>query len=68
MYRVRLAGLEAGDLRVKVLLTSDQVRVPVCQEEVTHVYNDRDDLGPAARPGAATPEAIRKVSAPGAQP
>ncbi len=68
VYRVRLAGLEAGDLRVKVLLTSDQVRVPVCQEEVTHVYNDRDDLGPAARPGAATPEAIRKVSAPGAQP
>lgn len=68
VYRVRLAGLEAGDLRVKVLLTSDQVRVPVCQEEVTHVYNDRDDLGPAARPGTATPEAIRKVAAPGQNP
>jgi uncharacterized repeat protein (TIGR01451 family) len=68
VYRVRLAGLEAGDLRVKVQLTSDQVRVPVCQEEVTHVYNDRDDLGPDARPGAAKPEAIHKVSGPGQNP
>jgi len=59
VYRVRVAGLEAGDLRVKVQLTSDQVRAPVVQEEVTHVYNDRDDTGP---------DAIRRVSGPGEKP
>ncbi len=68
VYRVRVAGLEAGDLRVKVQLTSDQVRVPVIQEEITHVYNDRDDAGPDLRPGGVKPDAIRKVSGPGEKP
>jgi uncharacterized repeat protein (TIGR01451 family) len=68
VFRVRVAGLEAGDLRVKVQLTSDQVRVPVIQEEVTHVYNDRDDSGPELRPGTAKPDTIQKASGSEANP
>ncbi len=42
MYRVRVRGLEPGDLRVRVQLLTDEMRdVPVTKEESTRVYSDR---------------------------
>lgn len=37
-YRVRASGIEAGDLRFKVNMTSDQLTEPVTETESTHVY------------------------------
>lgn len=42
MYRLRVRGLEPGDLRVRVQLLTDEMRdVPVTKEESTRVYSDR---------------------------
>ncbi len=42
MYRVRVRGLEPGDLRVRVQLLTDEMRdVPVTREESTRVFADR---------------------------
>ncbi|MDY0169260.1 MAG: DUF11 domain-containing protein, partial [Thermoguttaceae bacterium] len=42
VYRVRVRGLEPGDLRVRVqLLTDEMGDVPVTKEESTRVYSDR---------------------------
>jgi uncharacterized repeat protein (TIGR01451 family) len=39
-YRVRVQGLEAGDLRIRVQITTDEIRTPVTKEESTRVYAD----------------------------
>ncbi len=42
MYRVRVRGLEPGDLRTRVQVLTDEMRgVPVTKEESTRVYSDR---------------------------
>lgn len=38
VYRVVVRGTEAGDVRFKVVLTSDQVVAPVEETESTHIY------------------------------
>ena len=40
-YRVRVQGLQPGDLRVRVQLTTDEIRTPVTKEELTKVYQDQ---------------------------
>ncbi|MBN2474431.1 MAG: DUF11 domain-containing protein [Pirellulales bacterium] len=39
-YRVRVQGIQAGDLRVPVQLSTDEMREPVTKEESTRVYAD----------------------------
>ena len=39
-YRVRARCLRPGDLRVRVQLTTDEIRTPVTKEESTMVYSD----------------------------
>lgn len=39
-YRVRIAGLEAGDQRVTVLVDADDLTRPIRREESTRVYGD----------------------------
>jgi len=39
-YRVRVQGLQPGDLRIRVQLTSEELRDPVVKEESTRVYAD----------------------------
>jgi uncharacterized repeat protein (TIGR01451 family) len=39
-YKVRVKGLVAGDTRVKVKLTCDQIKVPVTKEENTRFYRE----------------------------
>lgn len=39
-YRVRVKGLQPGDLRVSVQLASDELQTPVTKEESTHVFAD----------------------------
>lgn len=39
-YRVRVQGLKPGDLRLRVHLTSTELRDPVVKEESTRVYSD----------------------------
>ncbi len=42
MYRIRVRGIEPGDLRTRVQLLTDEMRgVPVTKEESTRVYSDR---------------------------
>jgi uncharacterized repeat protein (TIGR01451 family) len=38
VYRVRVKGIQAGEARFRVQLTSDQVRTPVIKEESTRFY------------------------------
>ncbi len=40
-YRVRVQGLQAGDLRVQCQLLTDEMRTPVTKEEGTQVYADQ---------------------------
>ena len=40
-FRIRAQALQAGDLRVKMQLQSDDMRQPVNKEESTRVYVDR---------------------------
>jgi len=39
-YRIRARGLRPGDLRIRVQLTTDEIRTPVTKEESTRVYSD----------------------------
>ena len=39
-WRVRVRGDMPGDHRFRVQLSSDQLRIPVCEEESTRVYRD----------------------------
>jgi len=39
-YRVRVQGLQPGDLRVRVQLQTDSMQEPVTKEESTRVYKD----------------------------
>ncbi|MEO0530217.1 MAG: NEW3 domain-containing protein [Planctomycetota bacterium] len=39
-YRVRIAGVEAGDQRVTVLVESDELSRPIRREESTRVFGD----------------------------
>jgi uncharacterized repeat protein (TIGR01451 family) len=39
-YRVRVQGLQPGDLRVRVQLLADEMQGPVTKEESTRVYRD----------------------------
>jgi uncharacterized repeat protein (TIGR01451 family) len=40
-FRIRVQGLAPGDLRIRVQLTSDDIRTPITKEESTRVYSDR---------------------------
>ena len=40
VYRVKIRGTTAGDLRFRVQLTCDQVRTPVVKEESTRFYKE----------------------------
>jgi uncharacterized repeat protein (TIGR01451 family) len=40
IYRVRAQGLQAGDLRVRCQLLTDEMQTPVTKEESTRVYAD----------------------------
>jgi uncharacterized repeat protein (TIGR01451 family) len=40
-FRLRVQCLAAGDLRVRVQMTSDESRTPITKEEGTQVYTDR---------------------------
>ncbi len=40
-YRVRVRGLQPGDLRVRVQLMADEMHTPVTKEESTRVYSDQ---------------------------
>ncbi|HEX4000975.1 MAG TPA: hypothetical protein VHX65_20690 [Pirellulales bacterium] len=40
-FRIRAQGIQAGDLRVKVQVQTDDMRQPVTKEENTRVYVDR---------------------------
>jgi len=37
-YTIKARGVQGGDARLKVLLTSDMLKTPVTEEESTHVY------------------------------
>jgi uncharacterized repeat protein (TIGR01451 family) len=39
-YRVRVEGLEPGDLRINVQIVTDELTTPVTKEESTRVYSD----------------------------
>ncbi len=39
-YRVRVKGIQTGDLRTIVQLQTDDMRIPVTKEESTQVYSD----------------------------
>lgn len=39
-YRVRVQGLQPGDLRVRVQMQTDEMQEPVTKEECTRVYKD----------------------------
>ena len=39
-YRVRVQGLQPGDLRIRVQLLTDEMQSPVVKEESTRVYSD----------------------------
>jgi hypothetical protein len=39
-YRIRVQGLQPGDLRIRVQLLTDEIRTPVTKEESTRVYAD----------------------------
>ena len=43
VYRVKVRGLKAGDWRFKVLMMSDQLQVPVREDESTTVYDDENN-------------------------
>jgi uncharacterized repeat protein (TIGR01451 family) len=40
IYRLKVRGTIPGDYRTRVQLHSDQLRLPVCEEESTKVYRD----------------------------
>ena len=39
-YRVRVQGLQPGDLRIRAQLLTDEIQTPVTKEESTRVYSD----------------------------
>jgi uncharacterized repeat protein (TIGR01451 family) len=39
-YTVKVQGLQAGDLRIRVQLLTDEIRNPITKEESTRVYTD----------------------------
>ncbi len=39
-YRVRVQGLQPGDLRIRAQLLTDEIQTPVTTEESTRVYSD----------------------------
>jgi uncharacterized repeat protein (TIGR01451 family) len=41
IYRVRVQCLAVGDLRMRALLTTDDIQTPITKEEATRVYADR---------------------------
>jgi uncharacterized repeat protein (TIGR01451 family) len=40
VYRLKVRGTTPGDYRTRVQLQSEQLRIPVCEEESTKVYRD----------------------------
>jgi hypothetical protein len=39
-YRIRVQGIQPGDLRLRVELSTDEISQPVNKEESTRVYSD----------------------------
>jgi uncharacterized repeat protein (TIGR01451 family) len=44
VYRLAVVGQQPGDMRLKVQLSSDQVKAPITKEESTHFYADPDEV------------------------
>src|SRR5262249_61677640 len=61
LYRVRGVGQQAGDMRFKVHVTSDQVKTPITKEESTHVSTDPEETVTATGSGSWKPEAARQM-------
>ncbi|MFI4874911.1 MAG: hypothetical protein ACIALR_06225, partial [Blastopirellula sp. JB062] len=40
-FRIKVKGIEAGDQRIKVQVSSDEIPQPITKEESTRVYSDR---------------------------
>ena len=40
-YRIRVQGAVAGDARIRVQLTTDDIRAPITKEESTRIYSDQ---------------------------
>lgn len=40
-YRIRVQGVQPGDLRMKVQVVTDEIRTPITKEESTRVYSDQ---------------------------
>jgi uncharacterized repeat protein (TIGR01451 family) len=40
-YRIRVQGVQPGDLRIKVQVVTDEIRTPITKEESTRVYADQ---------------------------
>jgi len=43
LFRVKVRGLKAGDWRFKVQMMSDQLQIPVREDESTRVYDDEPE-------------------------
>ena len=41
IYRIGVQGLQPGDQRVRVQITTDEIRQPITKEESTRVYSDQ---------------------------
>ncbi len=59
VYRLAVSAQQAGDMRMKVQLTSEQVKTPIIKEESTHVYSDPDELVTSTSTGSWKQETVR---------
>ena len=64
LFRVHAAAQRPGDMRFKVQLSSDQMKLPICQEESTQVYSDRETPPAAGVGGVWRPESAQKPEPP----
>jgi uncharacterized repeat protein (TIGR01451 family) len=56
IFRLALFAQQPGDMRLRVQLTSDQVKNAISKEESTHVYADQDELVTSSSSGAPIPD------------
>jgi hypothetical protein len=59
VYRLAVQSQQPGDMRLKVQLTSDQVKTPIVKEESTHVYAESDELVSSTSTAATKAEAAK---------
>ena len=53
IYRVKVRGLAAGDLRFQARMRADDLTVPVLKEESTKVYGDEAEVPAVEQPKPA---------------